>query len=78
MEPALKAGSFVLVRQRPKNINVDDIVAFKHEGQTFIKRTVEIKNDQLWLVGDNPNDSLDSKRIGWINRENITGKIIWK
>jgi len=77
MEPALPAGSFMLAKLHPKNIKVHDVVAFKHDGLIFIKRASEIKSDQLWLVGDNPHDSLDSRSFGWIDRKNILSKIIW-
>jgi nickel-type superoxide dismutase maturation protease len=77
MEPALPAGSFVLATRWFKKIKVSDIVSFKHDDQLFIKRVTEIKNNQLWLLGDNPADSLDSRTFGWVDYKSILGKIIW-
>lgn len=76
MEPALPAGSFVLVR-KTNSVKPDDIIAVKYGDQILIKRITEIKNNQLWLVGDNKNDSYDSRTIGWIDTKNTVGKIIW-
>ena len=79
MEPTIKNDSFVLVSGIPylfSKPKVNDIVAFRYEGKIFIKRIKAINKDKFFLTGDNSNDSLDSKKIGLIDKENIIGKVI--
>lgn len=80
MEPTLKNGQVVIVSSLPFLFNkskVGDIVLFDNE-KKFIKRIKEIKGQKYFLTGDNKNDSMDSRKIGWIDKRNIIGKIIFK
>lgn len=78
MEPALKNNNIVLVSnlfyifKEPK---VNDIVAFKFNNKKMVKRISQIKDNQYFVIGDNINDSLDSRKIGFIDRKNILGKV---
>lgn len=55
----------------------NDIVAFRFKKEIFIKRIREIKGNKYFLEGDNKKDSLDSKKIGLIEKKEIIGKVIW-
>lgn len=79
MEPALQNGDDVLVNKLAylfASPQKGDIVAAKVNGKVFIKRISAINKDQYFLVGDNPEDSLDSKNFGSITRKQIIGKVI--
>ena len=39
---------------------------------------VELKEDELFVMGDNRNNSLDSRTLGPIQNENIRGEIIFR
>lgn len=68
---------------KPKN---GDIVVFKKEPafakassgkeKIFIKRIARIAGQKYFITGDNKNDSLDSRGLGWIRRQDILGKVI--
>lgn len=81
MEPELKNGKSVLVSgiiywfKKPK---IGDIVAVRKEEKVFVKRITKIKEKEYFLEGDNKQDSLDSREFGFILRENIIGKVIYK
>ncbi len=77
MEPFLKEGSVVFTLSFFP-IKISDVVVVKYDNKKLIKRVIEIKNGKMYLEGDNKKDSLDSKKIGWIDRENILGKVIFK
>lgn len=80
MEPAINDGSFLLVNQwaylfaEPK---LGDIVVFIKDGEYFCKRITGINNatGEIRVLGDNPADSLDSRKFGTIIRSSIIGKI---
>ncbi|MBI2028049.1 MAG: S26 family signal peptidase [Candidatus Levybacteria bacterium] len=81
MEPAIRDGQNVFVSgisylfSKPK---AGDIVAFRKNEKVFVKRIAKINNDNYFVRGDNREDSLDSRKIGWINRKEILGKVIFK
>lgn len=82
MEPIFKNGDTILVSGLLylfKNPKINDIVAFKEKnGKILVKRIKEIKDGKFFACGDNKKDSLDSKDFGFISKEFIIGKLIYK
>ena len=79
MNPTLKDGEVVLV-DRDAEIEVGDIVVARHpieQNSELIKR-VERVNEQgnYFLVGDNVENSNDSRHFGAVTREYIKGKVV--
>jgi nickel-type superoxide dismutase maturation protease len=83
MEPELLQGTQVLVSSipylffRPKT---NDVIAFKNkeDKKIYVKRIVGIKNNTFYVLGDNKQDSKDSKSFGWITKKDIIGKVIYQ
>ena len=81
MEPILKTGHAVLVSSIPYLFikpKIDDTIAFKKENKIFIKRIAKINREKYFVKGDNIRDSLDSRKVGWILKKEIVGKVIFK
>lgn len=83
MEPTLKAGYTVLVSSIPflfSKPKVGDVIAFKTNRKIYIKRIAKVNpsadGEKYFVKGDNNTDSLDSQKIGWIDRGEIVGKVI--
>ena len=79
MNPTLKDGEVVLV-DREAEIEVGDVVVAKHpieQNSEVVKRVARI-NDRghYFLIGDNPDDSEDSRHYGAVTREYIKGKVV--
>ena len=80
MEPSIKSGSIVIISSvsfiflKPK---IGEIVLFKRSREKLIKRVIKIKGEKYFLTGDNVDESLDSRKIGWIKRKDILGKVIF-
>ena len=79
MSPTLKDGEVVLV-DRAAKIAVGDIVIARHpieQNSEIVKRVTQI-NEQghYFLVGDNLEESNDSRHFGAVTREYIKGKIV--
>lgn len=78
MEPAIRNNNIVYISSlfyifnKPK---INDIVAFKFKDKIFIKRIFKVNNNKIFMVGDNYKDSLDSRKIGSINKKQIVGKV---
>ena len=79
MLPTLKDGEVVLV-DRSAEIAVGDIVAAKHpveQNSELIKRVAKIDGrGNYFLVGDNLEDSNDSRYFGAVAKEYIKGKVV--
>jgi type IV secretory pathway protease TraF len=79
MEPAFRAGEYMLVRKLGKrsNLSVRDVVIFQAtNGEKLLKRIKEISEEGYILAGDNASDSWDSRNFGPIHRTSITGKVM--
>lgn len=80
MEPTLQPGDIVLADTwvKPNTIEVGDIVVFQHphiEGMNIIKRVAElVANNAVRVAGDNPNNSLDSRSLGNIDKHAIKAR----
>lgn len=80
MYPTLKNGDTVLVDKSAETIEVGDIVLAKHPVEQIsevIKRVQKInERGHYFLVGDNLDDSNDSRNFGAVTREYIKGKVV--
>lgn len=79
MNPTLEDGEAVLV-DRAATIEIGDIVVAKHpiEQRSEIVKRVERINERghYYLVGDNLDDSNDSRHFGAVTRDYIRGKVV--
>ena len=79
MNPTLRDGEVVLV-DREAEIEVGDIVVAKHpveQDGEVVKRVSRInERGHYFLIGDNPDDSEDSRHYGAVTREYINGKVV--
>lgn len=79
MNPTLKDGEIVLV-DREAEIEVGDIVVAKHpfeQNNEVVKRVASInERGHYFLIGDNLDDSEDSRHYGAVTRDYIKGKVV--
>lgn len=76
MLPSLHPGRIV-VGIRPGMIRQGDIVIVSHEGLEKIKRVQQINGLKVYIVGDNPDASTDSRHFGWIRRDQVVARVVW-
>lgn len=79
MLPTLRNGEVVLV-DRTAPIKVGDIVVARHpveQTSELIKRVERVtERGTYFLVGDNPDDSHDSRHFGAVTKDYIKGKVV--
>jgi nickel-type superoxide dismutase maturation protease len=79
MNPTLKDGEVVLV-DRNAAIEVGDIVVAKHpfeQTSEVVKRIARInERGNYFLVGDNLENSNDSRHFGAVTKDYIKGKVV--
>jgi signal peptidase I len=85
MEPTINDGDIVIYMDS-WGIKPGDVVVFKtpewekwpKEDWMWIKRIDHIKDDmQFWLLGDNPEESYDSRDMGYVKRTLIYKKVLF-
>lgn len=75
MYPALEAGQLIMIR-RSAQYHAGDVVVFKRKGSERIKRVSGVEGDFLYVLGDNPLYSKDSRHYGYVPITSVLGKVI--
>jgi nickel-type superoxide dismutase maturation protease len=85
MLPALSAGDYVVVdrgayrRTRPRRGQVVLARDPREPGRTIVKRVARVDlHGGLWLLGDNPEASTDSRTFGAVPPESVIGRVRWR
>lgn len=76
MVPALAPGQLVVGRYT-RELRPGDVVIVSHNGLEKIKRIEKQQGDLLYLLGDNPAASTDSRSFGWVQADTIVAKVVW-
>lgn len=77
MVPALPPGTVVFAHTLIKKIKPGDVVILSHDGKEKIKRVSEFENGKIFVLGDHPETSTDSRQFGWLEVTAIKAKVIW-
>ena len=81
MEPHLYAGDCVLIR-RGMRARVGDVVLVRRPDRPellVVKRVREVLSDgRIWLAGDNPAASDDSRAFGAVPSSAVQGRVLWR
>lgn len=77
MMPTLMPRRLVLGTGWFRTLRNDQLVIIRHDGLEKIKRIQSISDNQVYVVGDNPSGSLDSRSFGWIPASSVMAIIIW-
>ena len=76
MTPALRQGQIVLV-SKSRSFKAGDVVVAFVDQREVIKRATHYVDGQVFLEGDNPEASTDSRNYGWLVDRHVEGKVIW-
>jgi hypothetical protein len=76
MLPTLRPGRIV-VGLRIERIKQGNIVIVSHEGLEKIKRITGIRPGEVFVIGDNQEQSKDSRQFGWLDNGKVLAKIYW-
>jgi nickel-type superoxide dismutase maturation protease len=76
MLPGLKPNQvvFAVAARHPR---VGEIVIVRHNGMEKIKRIAKVRKDAIYLIGDNPSASTDSRTFGWLSKASMKARVVW-
>jgi nickel-type superoxide dismutase maturation protease len=73
----LPPGTLVIAHKAIKNLKPGQVVIVRHDGKEKIKRINEIKDNQIFLLGDYEQASTDSRHFGWVGQEYVIARAFW-
>jgi nickel-type superoxide dismutase maturation protease len=82
MEPTLSHGASVLACRLAYLLTTPrkgHIVIINHpeNGRKVVKRISDIVDNMIFVTGDNPLESSDSRKFGWVKRSDIIAKVFY-
>lgn len=78
MLPTFRANQIVIASGWPAHVGKNDVIIFKHGGLEKIKRIHDLHEQKgMYVLGDNPAESTDSRSFGWIDFDEVVAKVIW-
>lgn len=76
MQPTISDGSIVIFERWKQARKEGDVVIVKMDEGQIIKRIDEIEEDQVYLLGDNLEESVDSRTFGSVDQSRVVGKVV--
>ena len=81
MQPSLEPGDRVLVRRLGQTAapSLGSVVVTWHPQRSklrLIKRLKSVEETGLWLLGDNPGESTDSRQLGAVPTNLLIGEVV--
>lgn len=75
-----KTGDIVIGLKLFKNIKSGNTVILQSpsNNRLIIKRIKEIRGNEYFVIGDNQKESTDSREFGWIKRNLVVAKVVYK
>lgn len=77
MLPVLPPGTVVIGLTWSLRPTQGKVVIVEHDNKEKIKRIQDVKDDEIYIVGDHDTSSTDSRHFGWISSESIKARVIW-
>ena len=82
MQPTYSHGDWLLIRRRSQVRTGDVVVLRRDDVGLLIKRVVAVSDGdahpELWLEGDNPESSTDSRTWGWVPCQQVLGRVVMR
>ncbi len=76
MEPTLFSGQIVVFCSFVKP-QVGSVIQFQHDDLDKVKRVNHMEKESLFVLGDNQEQSTDSRNWGAININQVQGVLLW-
>ncbi len=78
MKPYLHPGQDILSINWFVKPKVGDIVVIKQGGREIVKRVEKVMGNRFVVMGDNEEESTDSRDFGPISLDQVLGKVVYR
>lgn len=76
MAPMLKPGQLILATALRRRLRPGQVVVLRKNNRELIKRIERIEFDKVFVIGDNPDASTDSRQFGWLDMSTVVARVI--
>lgn len=78
MLPAIHDGDYVIAIGWCGGVRQGDIVVLTHPtgSMMLVKRVEAVDRDSVYVVGDNTEESVDSRHFGAVKKKALAGKVV--
>lgn len=77
MIPVLPPKTLVLGSGYFRKLKIGHVVVISHDGKEKIKRIDKLEGNKVYVLGDHPETSTDSRHFGWIPKKRVVARIFW-
>jgi signal peptidase I len=67
-------GDYIYINDK----KIDDYIYVEGQNPGILSEKITLKEDEYFFIGDNRNNSYDSRKFGAINKKDIVGKVIFQ
>lgn len=77
MVPILPPRTLVFGWRYFWRVKPGQVVVIEHDGIEKIKRIDQIEAEKIYVLGEHPEESTDSRHFGWLPQDTIKAVIVW-
>jgi nickel-type superoxide dismutase maturation protease len=76
MAPMLQPGQLIVATSVFKRLRPGQVVVLRKNNKELIKRIERVESDKVFVIGDNPAASTDSRQFGWLDMDTVVALVI--
>lgn len=76
MAPMLSPGQLIVATSLFKRLRPGQVVVLRKNNKELIKRIERVEYDKVFVIGDNPGSSTDSRQFGWLDQSTVVARVI--
>lgn len=77
MVPVLPPGTLVIALRWFRTLKPERVIVFERHNREIVKRIDHLTSDGLYVLGDHPETSTDSREYGPIPSSSVLGVVVW-
>lgn len=76
MSPMLEPGRLIIATTFLGKLKAGQVVVLRKNGRELIKRIERVDTGRVYVIGDNPGSSTDSRHFGWLSTDTVVGRVV--
>lgn len=76
MAPKLRPGQWIIATALYRKLRPGQVVIVERDNKELIKRIERIEDHKLFVIGDNLDNSMDSRQFGWLDEEQVVARVL--